>query len=226
MPQSRYQFGGIRYYYVVASGWERIVRGLGLVTVVAFVIITTTPVSNIVGFRYGIRSDQLKRSDAIVVLGAGLNHGAVLSDQSLQRLIAGIELYRRDMAPILVLSGPSRPDRPVASEAAVRAKLAEAMGIPPGSILKEETAKTTREESIHIADTLRSRHATAILLVTDSLHMRRSARVFERAGLDVQPAISADYPCSLVSAGDRLWLAMRVVQESTGLVYYKLAGYI
>jgi uncharacterized SAM-binding protein YcdF (DUF218 family) len=164
--------------------------------------------------------------DAIVVLGAGILHGGVLSDQSLQRVIAGIALFRRNLAPILVLSGPPRFDPPVLSEAAIRAKLAEAMGIPPGCILMEETANTTREESIHIANTLRARHATRVLLVTDSLHMRRALRVFERTGLEVQPAISADYPASEVSPGGRLWLASRIVLESVAVTYYKLAGYI
>jgi uncharacterized SAM-binding protein YcdF (DUF218 family) len=100
------------------------------------------------------------------------------------------------------------------------------MGIPPAAILKEETANTTHEESIHISSTLRGRNAARILLVTESLHMRRASQVFERAGLQVQPAASADYPAIVRSPGDRLWLAMRIAQESIALIYYRLAGYI
>ena len=125
-------------------------------------------------------------------------HNSVLSEQSMRRTIAGIALFRRDMASLIVLSGPRRLDGVYPSEAGVRAKLAVAMGIPPGSILMEETAKTTREEAIHTASTLQARDATRVLLVTDSIHMRRAVRVFERSGLHVQPAVSDDYSSSAV----------------------------
>ena len=210
----------------MARVWERIIRGLGIVTVAVFIIVALTPAGNAVGRRFGVASGQLKRADAIVVLGAGVMDNGVLSEQSMRRAIAGIALFWRDMAPLIVLSGPGRPDGVNPSEAGVRAKLAIAMGIPPGSILMEETAKTTREEAIHIANTLRPRDATRVLLVTDSLHMRRALRVFERSGLNVQSAVSDDYSSSAVSPGDRLWLAMRICQESAALVYYKIAGYI
>ena len=202
------------------------VRGLGIVTVTIFIIIALTPAGNAIGRRFGVAAGQLKRADAIVVLGAGLMQNGVLSEQSMRRATAGIALFRRDLAPLLVLSGPGRADAADSSEAGVRAKLAEAMGIPPRSILTEETARTTREEAVHIANTLRSRGANQVLLVTDSLHMRRAVRVFERSGLQVQPAVSDDYSGSAVSPGDRLWLAMRICQESAALVYYKIAGYI
>jgi len=210
----------------VTRVWEQIIRGLGIVTVAVFIIVALTPAGNAVGRRFGVASGQLKRVDAIVVLGAGVMQNGVLSDQSMRRAIVGIALFRRDMAPLIVLSGPGRPDGVNPSEAGVRAKLAVALGIPPGAILIEETAQTTREEAIHIASTLRARDAARILLVTDSLHMRRAVRVFEHSGLQVQPAISDDYSSSAVSPGDRLWLAMRICQESAALVYYKIAGYI
>ena len=130
------------------------------------------------------------------------------------------------MAPLIVLSGTGRADEPNPTEAEIRAKLAAAMGIPSEAILKEETANTTREESAHIAAQLRQRNVSRILLVTESLHMRRAKLVFERAGLQVLPAASADYSIALVSPGDRLWLAIRIMQESTALIYYRMAGYI
>lgn len=206
--------------------WERIIRGLGVVTVITFIVVTLTPAGNAVGRRIAVISPRLQPADAIVVLGAGLLGGGALNEESMRRAIAGIELFKKGMAPIIVFSGTARPDSSGLTEAEVRAKLAESMGIPPGAIFKEETANTTREESIHIGKTLRGRNAVKILLVTESLHMLRARHVFERAGLDVQPAVSADYPALLRSPGDRLWLAMRIAQESSALIYYRLAGYI
>jgi len=100
------------------------------------------------------------------------------------------------------------------------------MGVPPSAILTEESANTTFEEAIHIAAALHQRGAGHILLVTDSLHMRRAMRVFAHAGLVVQPAVSADYPAEPTSAKGRLWLAMRIAQESAAMIYYRVAGYI
>lgn len=144
----------------------------------------------------------------------------------MRRVIAGIELFKKGLAPLLVVSGTGSFEASTPSEAAVRAKLAVEMGIPPAVILTEETANTTYEESVRISNTLRGRNASRILLVTDSLHMRRAKQVFERAGLQVQPAASADYPTIVTSPGDRLWLAMRIVEESGALIYYRVAGYI
>ena len=205
--------------------WERIIRGLGFVGVITFIVVTLTPASNVVGRYMAVNSSRLQPADAIVVLGAGMD-GGVLNDESMRRLIAGIELFKKGMAPILVLSGPPRADSPGFTEAAVREKLAELMGIPPGAILKQEAANTTREESLDIAQTLRGRNARKILLVTESLHMRRARALFERAGLEVQPAVSTDYPSLRDSPGARLSLAMRIARESGAFLYYRLAGYI
>jgi uncharacterized SAM-binding protein YcdF (DUF218 family) len=173
-----------------------------------------------------VTSGEIEQADAIVVLGAGVMPQGKLMDESMRRLVAGIELFKRGMAPLLVVSGPGRPDAPVPTEATVRAKLAETMGIPPDAILPEGAVNSTREESVRISSTLRARNATRILLVTESLHMRRAKLVFEHAGLKVQPAVSDDYPAVLLSPQDRLWLTLRIVQEGAGLIYYRLAGYI
>src|SRR5262249_19250005 len=112
------------------------------------------------------------------------------------------------------------------AEAAVRTEMARALGVPQEAILTLDRPRTTREESIQTADLLRQRNATRITLVTDSLHARRAKPLFERAGLEVYPAYSADYVVAMTSPRNRLWLSMRVVQESLALIYYRLAGYI
>src|SRR2546429_9103366 len=119
--------------------------------------------------------------------------GGFLGEESVRRFLRGIELYRKGRGPLIVLTGTGRPGEPNPTEAKIRASLAAAMGIPPEAILKEETANTTREESMHIAAQLRQRNISNILLVTESLHMRRAKSVFERAGLQVSPAVSAGY---------------------------------
>ena len=205
---------------------HRFISVLGVVTFVAFLVITLTPASNAIGRRMAVNSGELQQADAIVVLGAGVMPTGILTDESMRRFVAGVELYKRGMAPVFVVSGPGRAEAPVPTEASLRAKLAETMGIPPAAILLEGEVNSTRDESVRIAQKLRARNATRILLVTESLHMRRAKLVFEREGLRVQPAVSADYPAVLMSPSDRLWLTVRIAQEAAGLIYYRLAGYI
>jgi uncharacterized SAM-binding protein YcdF (DUF218 family) len=206
--------------------WERSIRYLGVLTLGAFLITVMTPLSNAVGRRLAVISDHLQPADAIVVLGSGIWGNETMDTESMRRALAGIQFYKRGLAPILVFSGGGRSPGTETTEAELRAKLAETMGILPDSIVKVETAHTTFQESTHIFSALRPRGAERILLVTDSLHMRRAVRVFEHAGFRVQPAVSVDYPSALSSSQDRLWLAMRIAQESTAIIYYRLAGYI
>jgi uncharacterized SAM-binding protein YcdF (DUF218 family) len=104
--------------------------------------------------------------------------------------------------------------------------MARALGVPDEAILTLDTTQTTREESIQTADLLRQRKAKRITLITDSLNTRRAKLLFERVGLEVYPAYSADYVVAMTAPRDRLWLSMRVAQESLALIYYRLAGYI
>src|SRR5215467_6835193 len=107
--------------------WDRSVRYLGVLALGAFFIAAMTPLSNAIGSRFAVTSDHLQPADAIVVLGAGLLRNGTLETESMRRTIAGIQFYKRGLAPILVLSGTGRPGGPEPTEAAARAKLAETM---------------------------------------------------------------------------------------------------
>jgi uncharacterized SAM-binding protein YcdF (DUF218 family) len=208
----------------VKRTWERIIRGLGFCAAIVFVSVALTPLSNFVGTTFTPVPER-KISDAIVVLGAGLKHGGSLQEESLRRAIAGIELYKQGLAPILVLSGRNRDEDPLITEAEQRSKLAQTLGIPVEAILKEETANTTREEAVRISRLLMHRGLRRILLVTASLHLRRAKLAFESTGLEVFPVPSDDYAVAAISAEERLKLAGGIVKESAALAYYRLAGY-
>jgi uncharacterized SAM-binding protein YcdF (DUF218 family) len=206
--------------------WRRIIRGLGVLTIIFILTICATPVSNILGERLAVtESEKPSNADAIVVLGAGLIHDDVLKNESIRRVVRGVELYKQGLAPLLIVLGSALPGELNTSEPEVRSRFASAMGIPTDAIIKLETTNT-RVESIQTAGLLRPRNLHRIILVTESLHMRRAKLVFERAGFEVLPGVSAHYPAALSLPADRLWLAMRVAQESAALLYYRLAGYI
>jgi uncharacterized SAM-binding protein YcdF (DUF218 family) len=203
-----------------------ILRRLGAVIVVLLLTVSLTPLVNIAATTF-VGPSERKPCDAIVVLAAGISRGGYLQDESLRRVIGGITLYKEGLAPILVLSGRGNDrEQPQITEAERRSTFAQTMGIPAEAILKEETANTTREEAVRISRLLMHRGLRRILLVTESLHERRSKLVFERAGLEVFSVPSDDYPFSSGSPSRRLWLAARMAQESIALAYYHLVGYI
>ena len=204
---------------------RQILRGIGVIAAALFLLLALTPLSNFLGKSFALATEN-QPADAIVVLAAGVMHGGTLEDESLRRTLAGIELHKQGLAPILVVSGKGRPEDPQVTEAEQRSKLAQAMGIAGEEILKEETANTTRDEAIRISRLLMHRGLRKILLVTESLHLRRAKLVFENTGLEVFPAASDDYAIAVTTPSARLWLAARVMKEAAALAYYRMAGYI
>jgi len=167
---------------------------------------------------------RLETAEAIVVLGAGVSENGVLGDDSLRRAIQGIVLQRKGSAPLLVLSGPATNRGP--TEAAVRAALARDLGVSQDAIITEEMGWTTREEASRIGALLRDRQVRRILLVTNSQHMDRAQRLFERVGLEVLPATADDISDSDSSPEGRLKLMRIALQEIIARLYYRMAGYL
>jgi uncharacterized SAM-binding protein YcdF (DUF218 family) len=214
--------GGIGSYGRQMSDW-RIIRFLGIVTVVGFLLVSFTPLPDVLNRWAGV-SARLEPAAAIVVLGAGMDDDGVLSAGSLQRAIHGITLFQRGFAPLLAFSGPAF--RPLGrKEAEVRAEMARLFGVSPEAILTETTAHTTRAEAVRMAALLQPREVSTILLVTSYAHMARSRQLFENVGFAVQPA-----PVDELSYKDKpeeRWRLMRpLVQEFLARTYYRVAGYI
>jgi uncharacterized SAM-binding protein YcdF (DUF218 family) len=199
------------------------IRGLGIVTVVAFLLVSFTPLPNVLNQWAGVAA-QLQPAAAIVVLGGGMDGDGVLSTSSLRRAIHGIMLFQRGFAPLLAFSGPvSRPFG--REEAEVRAEMARLLGVSPAAILTETTARTTRAEAVRMAALLQPRSVSTILLVTSYAHMARSRQLFENVGFTVQPAPVDDI--THVHTPEARWESMRpLVQEFLARVYYRVAGYL
>jgi uncharacterized SAM-binding protein YcdF (DUF218 family) len=204
------------------SGW-RIIRGLGVVAVVAFLLVSFTPLPNALNRWTGV-PPQLQPAAAIVVLGAGMEGTGVLSTSSLRRAVHGITLFQRGFAPLLAFSGPaSQP--PGRGEAEVRAEMARLFGVSPAAIVTETTARTTRAEAARMAALLQPQGISTILLVTSYAHMARSRQLFEKVGFTVQPAPVDDL--LEASKPEARWGLMRpLAQEFLARIYYRVAGYL
>src|SRR5262245_56213000 len=107
-------------------GW-RTIRVLGIVSLVAFLMVSFTPLASTLNRRLGVPA-QLQPAQAIVVLGGGMWGDKVLSPNSLKRAIHGITLFQHGFAPLLAFSGPVSRSSGYA-EAEVRAEMARSFGI-------------------------------------------------------------------------------------------------
>ena len=125
--------------------------------------------------------DRARPSDAIVVLGAAQYWGRP-SPVLRARLDHAVALWRRRMAPRLVLTGGVGVGD-TTSEAAVSRKYVIGRGIPDGAILLETTGRTTQESLRSVAGILRSRNEERVILVSDPFHMLRLDILARRFGL-------------------------------------------
>lgn len=197
-------------------------RIIGAVALSSLAAATLTPLPLWLASHYAERP-RLEPADAIVVLGGGVVRGS-LGDPSLQRVIHGIRLHRRGLAPLIVFTGETPPARP--SEPEIRAQLARDLGVPPAAIVTVGDVNTTREEAIAAGDALRPRGVRSVLLVSSSIHLVRARGVFEREGFQVLPA-PADNSLSVGSAaGERLTMTRALARELAGYLYYRLLGYL
>ena len=205
--------------------FNRGLRTLGAITLLASLFVAFTPLANVLGHRMAIR-ETLAPAGAIVVLGAGMSPEGELSLPSLKRAVRGIELYKLGYSPILFLLGPARFEG-YPSEAEVRRRLARTMGLDPGDIMTEENGLNTRDEARLSRERLLPLGIETILLVTEGQHLIRAVRLFENEGfLHVYPAPADDYSTNPPGPGGRIALMKRILEEQAARIYYRLAGYL
>ncbi len=202
----------------------KVLRILGGVGILLLLVTGFTPLPNVLSY-WLAPARPLERAGAIVVLGAGgLRGGAVLTETSLRGVIDGIDLYRRGLAPVLVLSGTkSKAPR---GEAEVRADFARDCGVPPAAMLTVSSGRTTREEALEIQTLLQARGVRKIVLVTDSDGMARAMGAFEKVGFDVIPSYGVPVLNWGGSPEARLGLMRLVVMEIVARLYYHVARYL
>lgn len=137
---------------------------------------------------------------AIVLLGAGIYEKApefsgrnALSNHALMRTIYAAEIAKKTSLDLYATGGAGLSGNRE-SEAKVMQRWLIKLGVDPGQIFSEETAKTTWENATHIQQILQDRGIRKIILVTTARHMPRAVHVFKSQGLNVIPA-----PCAYVA---------------------------
>lgn len=130
--------------------------------------------------------------DAIVVAGAGVLSGGRPGRPLQARVERAVELYRRGVAPRIVMTGGVGTHPP--AESVVASRIAESMGVPPEAILRDTVSSTTDENAIEAARLIGWNQR--IVLVTDRFHVYRARRMFARhfRHVDAIGCVSAPWP--------------------------------
>jgi uncharacterized SAM-binding protein YcdF (DUF218 family) len=127
------------------------------------------------------RRDEARPADAIVVLGAAQYAGRP-SPVLKARLDHAVGLYRRGLAPRVVLTG-GVGEGDTTSEAAVGRRYARRAGVPDSSLLTEEHGRTTTESLYAVAEILQQTRGPRVILVSDPFHMLRLRIIAGRLGM-------------------------------------------
>jgi uncharacterized SAM-binding protein YcdF (DUF218 family) len=180
-----------------------------------------------------LAADALRRAQAIVILGGGINRSAIdwggvtVNDFTLQRLRYGARLSKESGLPVYVTGGVP-PGASVAEGPLMADILARELGVPVRWI--DKAAETTRGNALMAAKDLKPIGVQRIALVTTAIHMPRSRHAFEAAGFTVIPA-PTDYAgqrpfewYQLIPGPRALRLSHLSLREWISIGYYRLLG--
>ena len=137
-------------------------------------------------------ASSAKTADAIVVLSGmvrtinGKNGLSYEWGEASDRIFAGIELIKKNKAPIMILTGGKLPWSVGKPEGEYLRDVAIKYGVPNKNILLTENVENTDQEAKAVGKLL-NKTSPKIILVTSAFHMPRAQKVFEAVGINIEP---------------------------------------
>jgi uncharacterized SAM-binding protein YcdF (DUF218 family) len=154
--------------------------GAGILALICIAVAYTPLVSAVA--RPLIRRDSIPaRVDAIAVLSAGSTPDGMMRPETVERLLSGLALARRGLAPVMLVS-MERSNR--ASDSADLESVISLAGEGTRTILVDSVT-TTRTEALRMMAIARSNRWQTLAVVTSPLHTRRACATFEAVGFRV-----------------------------------------
>ena len=181
-----------------------------------------------------IKPSKVESADAIVVLSGmvktiqtknGLDYEW---GEAADRIFAGIDLFKSNKAPVLILTGGKLPWSIGVPEGEYLRDVAIDLGVPKKDILITENVENTDQEAKAIKKILLLDNPK-VILVTSAFHMPRAQLVFEAAGINVIP-----FPVDFIIGAEKLTFMSFIpsagsfastsffVREMIGRTYYSL----
>ncbi|MGB9919716.1 MAG: YdcF family protein [Moorellales bacterium] len=146
----------------------------------------------------------------------------VLSGERGERVETAVRLYRKGLAPRLLLTGgPVEWNVPAAD---IMAWQAESLGVPSQDIVLERRATSTYENAVYSLEILKERGWRSAIVVTSPYHLRRTRFIFERVFAEEGMRLSFYGAEDPWLAPESWWRQDRGL-EAVGMEYLKLAAY-
>jgi uncharacterized SAM-binding protein YcdF (DUF218 family) len=154
--------------------------GGGILALICIAVAYTPLVSAVA--RPLIRRDSIPaRVDAIAVLSAGFTPDGMMRRETLERLMSGLALARRGLAPVMLVS-MERANR--GSDSADLQSVISLGGEGTRTILVDSVT-TTRTEALRMRSIALANGWQTLAVVTSPLHTRRACATFEAVGFRV-----------------------------------------
>jgi len=128
------------------------------------------------------RNDQARTAEAIVVFGTAQYNG-VPSPVLASRLDHAVELYRKQLAPVIVVTGGNQPGDQF-TEATASANYLIKRGVPDDDVLREVSGTSSWQSLAAAANFLEDRSIDNVLLVSDPFHSLRIRAMASELGLE------------------------------------------
>ena len=160
--------------------------------------------------------DEAQQADAIAIFGAAEYSGRP-SPTLHFRLDHAVDLYRKQIAPVVITLGGGADKDSGNTEGAVGRDYLLARGIPFGNIIAETHSFDTEQQVHRLAAIARDNNLRHIVVVSDGTHLFRIRELCRDAGLDVYTS-----PRATVGHIGSYDLAMRYVHEILSYAASKL----
>ena len=163
------------------------------------------------------RADQARPAEAIVVFGTAQYDG-VPSPVLAARLDHAVELYRKGLAPVIVVTGGNQPGDQF-TEATASANYLIQRGVPDEDVLREVSGTSSWQSLAAAANFLDDRDIDNVLLVSDPFHSLRIRAMAHELGLAARSSPTRTSPIKGFSE------ARYMVRETVAVAVGRITGF-
>ena len=152
-------------------------------------------------------SETLPEAEAIVVVAGEAGKNGGLGPETQARVQRAVALYEEGLAPRIVLSGGSATSSEPVAEAMRSAAISA--GVPEDAITAENSAKSTLQNAMFVADIEDLAPEAPILLVSHRYHLPRANAAFRWAGFTDVTNVAADPNSGFQLGVTTLWEGLK-----------------
>jgi uncharacterized SAM-binding protein YcdF (DUF218 family) len=211
-----------------------ILTGLIILIISSLPIISSKLISYLEKDYQRIEISEIESADAIVVLSGMIKHVGDTNNpkyefnDAVDRIFAGLDLFKNNKAPKLILTRGKLPWNLGIAEGEYLKKFAIKYGIPEEKIILTQEVQNTDQEAKAIKNILLNNNAK-IILVTSAFHMPRAEKSFKAVNIstipfpvDFQNSKSKTNIMDFIPSGGSLGQTSHFVREVIGRFYYSL----